>query len=126
MNTQTNVRLLKEYIKTLVATEVDFPGVLPRSWGNEFSRKELTAIYFTLKFVLQSANVKTQAPLMKAFRSVHDPGMNMHWFLCDFSTEIIPLLTKYNASEIQYPSAERLKTPQGLDLALLTLVKESV
>lgn len=126
MITQTNVKLLKEYIKTLVATDVEFPGILPRSWGNEFSRTELTAIYFTLKFVIKSANPKTQVPLLMAFKNVHHPGMNMHWFLCDFSAEIIPLLTKHKASEIQYPSNKSPKTPQGLDLALLTLVKEAV
>ncbi|WP_179950490.1 hypothetical protein [Spirosoma aerolatum] len=126
MKTKTNVSLLKEYIKTLVATEVEFPGVLPRGWGNEFTRTELSAIYFTLKFVLKSAEPKTRLILMDAFKNVNHPGMNMHWFLCDFWSEIVPLLTKQNASEVHYPSSKRAKTPQGLDLALLNLMKETV
>ena len=126
MKTKTNVSLLKEYIKTLVATEVEFPGVMPREWGNEFTRNELSALYFTLKFVLKSAEPKTRLILMDAFKNVHHPGMNMHWFLCDFWPEIAPLLTKQQASEVQYPSAKRVKTPQGLDLALLNLMKETV
>ncbi|GAB4025106.1 hypothetical protein [Spirosoma gilvum] len=126
MNTKTNVSLLKEYIKTLVATEVEFPGVKARSWGNEFSRTELSAIYFTLKFVLKTADPKTKAILLDAFRTVNHPGMNMHWFLCDFWPEIVPLLTKNNASEVRHPAVNTAKKPQGLDLALLNLIKETV
>lgn len=103
MNRKANTTLLKEYIKTLVVTEVDFPGIQPRKWGNEFSRTELQAIHFTLKFVLKTASPKIAPILLNAFKDVDHPGMNMHWFLCDFWPEIVPLLTKFNATQIHYP-----------------------
>ncbi|QMW04560.1 hypothetical protein [Spirosoma foliorum] len=94
MNSQTNTGLLKEYIKTLIATEVEFPGVLPRGWGNEFSRSELDSIHYTLSFVLTTASPQTASSLLFAFRGTN----NTHWILCNYWPEIVPLLTKQNTN----------------------------
>ena len=104
MARQINVDLLKEYIKTLIAAEVIFPGILPRQWGNEFSRTELQAIHFTLKFVLKTADdPQTRESLAKAYKQVEEPDLNLHWFLCDFWEDIVPLLIKYPYSAVRKP-----------------------
>ncbi|MVM28522.1 hypothetical protein GO755_00660 [Spirosoma sp. HMF4905] len=117
MNTQANTNLLKEYIKTLVATEVDFPGILPRQWGNEFSRSELVAIHFTLKFVLETDKLKTGAVLLREFKNVNYTAMNLHWFLCDFWPEIVPLLTVYNATQVKYPNSTKPSYGRALSVS---------
>ncbi|WP_460916055.1 hypothetical protein, partial [Spirosoma areae] len=90
----TNTDLLKEYIKTLHATEVVFPRILPRQWGNEFRQTELQAIYFGLKFVLKGANRKTQKGLIEEFTKVEEPDIQLHWFLRDHWKEVVALMTK--------------------------------
>jgi hypothetical protein len=94
MNSQTNTVLLKEYIKTLIAAEVEFPGILPRSWGNEFSRSELEAIRFTLSFVLKTATPQADPSLLGICKSANMSDTNMHWVLCNFWPQIVPLLTQ--------------------------------
>ncbi|MVM30153.1 hypothetical protein GO755_08915 [Spirosoma sp. HMF4905] len=96
MERTININLLKEYIKTLIATEVVFPGIVPRQWGNEFTRLELQVIHSTLKFVLRTAN-NTQNPkaLIDAVRQVEKPDLNLHWFLCDHWEAIVSILIKY-------------------------------
>lgn len=95
MDRNINTDLLKEYIKTLIATDVVFPGIMPRQWGNEFNRMELQAIRFTLKFVLKTADPKTRNVLAEAFKKVEEHDVSLHWFLCDFWEVIVPILLKY-------------------------------
>ena len=82
--------LLKEYIKTLIATEVVFPGLLPRQWGKEFSKAELQAIYLGLKFVINTANPQIRKALILEFMSVDES--TLHWFLCNFWRDIVDMM----------------------------------
>ncbi|GAB4009776.1 hypothetical protein GCM10028808_19230 [Spirosoma migulaei] len=95
MERNINPDLLKEYIKTLIATDVVFPGILPRQWGNDFNRVELQVIHFTLKFILKTADPKTKKVLIEAFKKVEEHDLSLHWFLCDFWEAIVPILIKY-------------------------------
>ncbi|GAB2579507.1 hypothetical protein [Spirosoma areae] len=90
----TTTDLLKEYIKTLLATEVVFPGILPRQWGHEFSQTELEAVYFGLKFVLERANRKTPKVLLEEFNKIEEANIQLHWFLQDHWEEIVKLMAK--------------------------------
>ncbi|MVM32457.1 hypothetical protein GO755_20600 [Spirosoma sp. HMF4905] len=95
MTTPSNAYLLKEYIKTLLATEVVFPGILPRRWGNEFTRAELQAIYFGLAFVIKTADPITQRTLIDDFCRVQGPNLKLHWFLGAYWRDIVQLLKDY-------------------------------
>lgn len=101
MQRQINIELLKEYIKTLVVTNVVFPDVLPRQWDNDFSRTEIQAIYLTLKFVLLTgAGNQTKESLVKALKQVEEPNLNLHWFLYEYWEIIVPILTRYPNSSV--------------------------
>ena len=107
MATQTNVDLLKEYIKTLFASDVIFPGILPRKWGQEFSKPELTAIYLVLKFLLKTANPETHRLLINEFRRIEDPSTHLHWFLGNFWQQIIDLLNMHPGWLMESPSVKK-------------------
>ncbi|MVM32488.1 hypothetical protein GO755_20770 [Spirosoma sp. HMF4905] len=87
--------MLKEFIKTLVATEVVFPGVLPRGLGHEFSSSEIDAIYFGLKFIIPKAHPFQNRDMIDAFEQIDDPTMEIHWFLSDYWQTIVAILTSY-------------------------------
>ncbi|MVM36213.1 hypothetical protein GO755_39755 [Spirosoma sp. HMF4905] len=95
MPLQKNIYLLKEYIKTLIATEVIFPGVLPRSLGHEFSPSEHEAIYFALKFVIRKAHPHQDSDMINAFGQIDDPTTEIHWFLSDYWRDLVALLVQY-------------------------------
>lgn len=101
MYQQTNTDLLKEYIKTLIASEVVFPGILPRQWGREFSRMELHTIYFTLAFVVRTADPVRHELLLTEFMRIGESDHNVHWFLCEFWRDLTPLLSQYPS--MHYP-----------------------
>lgn len=101
-----NIQLLKEYIKTLIATEVVFPGILPRRWGNEFSRSELTAIYIGIKLILNMAHPLRDIDMLDAFSQIDESEpIGMHWFLCEYWEDLVPLLGLYPNSETNYLSS---------------------
>ncbi|GAB4038836.1 hypothetical protein [Spirosoma gilvum] len=91
MTVTTNVDLLKEYIKTLIATEIVFPGVLPRKWGTTFSSDELEAIYLCLNTIIQMADPITYAGLIEEFAQVNDKSY-LHGFLCSYWRSIVRLV----------------------------------
>ncbi|GAB4023419.1 hypothetical protein GCM10028808_73820 [Spirosoma migulaei] len=104
MPLRKNIYLLKEYIKTLVTTEVVFPGVVPRSLEHEFSHFELEAIYFGLTFVIKKAPPNLDDEMIAAFEQIDDPQMNIHWFLIDYWQKIVPLLAEYPDPAEEYLS----------------------
>ena len=87
--------LLKEYVKTLAASECVLPGVGPRQWGKEFSRSELDSIYSCLKFLLKTANPAVEKVLIDDFREIGKPGMYLHWFVFRHWQDIIQLLVTH-------------------------------
>ncbi|GAB4038871.1 hypothetical protein [Spirosoma gilvum] len=98
----TNLYLLKQYIKTLVAAELDFPDVLPRHFGDEFSRSELQAIYFSLSFIIKQAHPKTNKLLITEFNELDESVLYLHWFLCDFWRELVPLIHTHTSQVERY------------------------
>ena len=74
-----------------MASEIVFPGILPRKWGEEFTKLELETIYHTLKFVLWTAHPETQKELIEEFKQVKSSAY-VHWFLINFWQEIADLL----------------------------------
>lgn len=95
MDNPINVDLLKEYIKTLIASEVVFPGTLPRQWGKEFSKAELKDINLGLKMILRMADPGTDKDLIREFRRVDESGTYIHWFLCNNWRKIVQLMAEY-------------------------------
>lgn len=103
MTYQQTIQLLKEYIKTLIATEVVFPGILPRRWGNEFSQAELMAIYLGLKLILNKAHPLRDIAMIDDFGQIEESGpIAMHWFLCEYWEDLVPLLELYPDSGTDY------------------------
>ncbi|WP_460954315.1 hypothetical protein [Spirosoma litoris] len=91
-----NIYLLKEYIKTFIATDFVFPGILPRQWGHEFTSSELKGIYFGLNFVLLKAHPLQDIDMIDAFNYVEESNLaTLHWFLCDYWETIVVLLKFY-------------------------------
>ncbi|MVM28856.1 hypothetical protein GO755_02340 [Spirosoma sp. HMF4905] len=96
MSAPKNIYLLKEYIKTLIATEIVFPGILPRQWGTAFSQSELNAIYFGLKFVVKKAHPLRDINMISAFEWVEESEpLGLHWFLSDYWRELVSILRLY-------------------------------
>ncbi|MVM29713.1 hypothetical protein GO755_06695 [Spirosoma sp. HMF4905] len=96
MSSPKNIHLLKEYIKTLIATEVVFPGIPPRQWGSEFSQSELNAIYFGLKFVIRKAHPLQDMVMIMAFEQIEESEpLELHWFLSDHWRELSTILRLY-------------------------------
>lgn len=95
MANQINVDLLKEYIKTLIASEVVFPGTLPRQWGKEFSKDELEDINLGLKLILRMADPSIDKDLLREFKRVDASGTYIHWFLCNHWRKIVQLMAEY-------------------------------
>ena len=87
--------LLKEYVKTLAASECILPGVSSRQWGKEFSRAELDSIYSCLMYLLKTANPAVEKVLIDDFREIGKPGMYLHWFVFRHWQAIIQLLTTH-------------------------------
>ncbi|GAB4020109.1 hypothetical protein EXU85_24605 [Spirosoma sp. KCTC 42546] len=91
-----NIHLLKEYIKTFIATEVVFPGVLPRQWGVAFSPSELNAMYAGLKFVIRKAHPLQDKAMIAAFEQIQEAkALDLHWFLYDYWHEVVAILGFY-------------------------------
>ncbi|GAB4023656.1 hypothetical protein GCM10028808_74540 [Spirosoma migulaei] len=96
MSPHKNIYLLKEYIKTFLATEIVFPGILPRQWGTDFTRSELDGIYFALKFVIHKAHPLQDRPMILAFEQMDElDNLNLHWFLSDYWRELVVILRLY-------------------------------
>ncbi|QDK79584.1 hypothetical protein EXU85_13615 [Spirosoma sp. KCTC 42546] len=96
MASPINIHLLKEYIKTFIATEVVFPGIPPRQWGAEFSRLELNAIYSGLRFVIKKAHPLQDRAMLAAFEQIDESeSLNLHWFLYDYWREVVTILGLY-------------------------------
>ena len=103
MNHQKNIQLLKEYIKTLLATDVIFPGIMPRRWGNEFARSELNAIYLGLSYILNKAHPLRDIDMLAAFAQIDaSEPIAMHWFLCEHWEDLVPILALYPDSATNY------------------------
>ncbi|MVM40389.1 hypothetical protein GO730_26580 [Spirosoma sp. HMF3257] len=96
MVSSKNIYLLKEYIKTFLATEIVFPGILPRQWGTDFTCSELDAIYFALKFVIRKAHPLQDRSMILAFEEMEEfDDLNLHWFLSDHWRELVIILNLY-------------------------------
>ena len=96
MTSPINIHLLKEYIKTFIATEVVFPGIPPRQWGTEFTRLELDAIYSGLRSVIKKAHPLQDRAMISAFEQTEESAStNLHWFLCDYWREVVVILRLY-------------------------------
>jgi hypothetical protein len=96
MSSPKNVHLLKEYIKTFIATEVVFPGIPPRKWGVEFSHSELNAIYSGLQFVIRKAHPLQDKAMIAAFEQIDESMLlDLHWFLYDYWREVVFILGLY-------------------------------
>lgn len=90
------IHLLKEYIKTFIATEVVFPGVPPRQWGVAFSPSELNAIYAGLKFVIRKTHPLQDKAMIAAFDQIDESkALDLHWFLYDYWHEVVTILGFY-------------------------------
>ncbi|MVM28469.1 hypothetical protein GO755_00390 [Spirosoma sp. HMF4905] len=91
-----NIYLLQEYIKTFIATQVVFPGILPRQWGSQFSQLELNAIHAGLKFVVKKAHPLQDRSMILAFEQIQESeSLSLHWFLCDYWRELVIILKLY-------------------------------
>ncbi|GAB4020154.1 hypothetical protein GCM10028808_60350 [Spirosoma migulaei] len=91
-----NIHLLQEYIKTFFATQVVFPGILPRQWGTPFSQSELSAIHFGLKFILDKAHPLQDRSMILAYDQIQETeSLDLHWFLSDYWRELSILLKLY-------------------------------
>jgi hypothetical protein len=95
MDNQINIDLLKEYIKTLIADEVVFPGTLPRKWGKEFSKAELEDINLGLKMILKVADPGLDKALLREFKRVDESGAYIHWFLYNNWRKVVQLMGEY-------------------------------
>ncbi|QMW04532.1 hypothetical protein [Spirosoma foliorum] len=112
MSSPKNVHLVKEYIKTFIATDVVFPGTPPRKWGVEFSRSELNAIYSGLKFVIRKAHPLQDRAMISAFEEIHESvPMDLHWFLYDYWREVVFILDLYPDLGDSYPTTYSTKLP---------------
>jgi len=118
MASPINIHLLKEYIKTSIATEVVFPFILPRQWGAEFSRSELNAIYVGLKCVIKKAHPLQDMDMIAAFEEVDaSTSSNLHWFLYGYWRNVVAILQMYPNLSDTYPSSYSPKQPyQGWNL----------
>ncbi|QMW04533.1 hypothetical protein [Spirosoma foliorum] len=95
MERHINVDLLKEYIRTLMSPQIVLPGILPRGWGEEFTRPELQTIQYTLKFVLQTGFIlQNTKVLVDALEQFEKTDLPLHWFLYLHWETIVPLLVK--------------------------------
>lgn len=95
MDNQINIDLLKEYIKTLIASEVVFPGTLPRKWGKEFTKAELEDINLGLKMILRMADPTVDKALLREFKRVDESGAYIHWFLYNNWRKVVQLMGDY-------------------------------
>lgn len=95
MDNQINIDLLKEYIKTLIASEVVFPGTLPRQWGKEFTKAELEDINLGLKIILRMADPSLDKTLLQEFKRVDESGTYTHWFLYNNWRKVVQLMGEY-------------------------------
>lgn len=112
MTSPININLLKEYIKTFIATEVVFPGVAPRQWGAEFSASELKAIYTGLKFVIRKAHPLQDRAMIAAFEQIDaSESTNLHWFLYDYWREVVVILRLFPNLADNYPTSYSPKQP---------------
>ncbi|GAB4023878.1 hypothetical protein EXU85_13505 [Spirosoma sp. KCTC 42546] len=112
MASPINIHLLKEYIKTFIATEVVFPGIPPRQWGAEFSRSELNAIYVGLKFVIKKAHPLQDRAMIAAFEQIDESeSLNLHWFLYDYWREVVIILGLYPNLGDSHPSSYSPRQP---------------
>lgn len=94
MSSPKNIHLLKEYIKTFIATEVVFPGIPPRQWGVTFSHSELAAIYNGLNVVIRKVHPLQERAMIAAFEQIDAlKPMDLHWFLSDYWREIVAILS---------------------------------
>ncbi|MVM32199.1 hypothetical protein GO755_19280 [Spirosoma sp. HMF4905] len=110
MDNQINIDLLKEYIKTLIASEVVFPGTLPRQWGKEFTKAELEDVNIGLKMILRIADPITDKALIREFKRVDESGAYIHWFLYNNWRKIVQLMADYPylATRTKLPTAPNL------------------
>ena len=97
--------LLKEYIKTMVASRPIFPGILPRKWEKGFSDAELHEIYQSLKSVIKLANPYTQESLIREFESFDYSPQYLRWYLDRFWREVVDLMTAEPTLADRYPAS---------------------
>ncbi|GAB4019209.1 hypothetical protein GCM10028808_56180 [Spirosoma migulaei] len=102
MHSQPKVDLLKEYIKTHIATQIVFPGVVPRRWGQNYTSMEIACLYQHLAYVVETANLATNQRLVEEFARL-DPN-HIHWFLGEFWRELVPLI---DACQVGVPFSAR-------------------
>ncbi|MVM34119.1 hypothetical protein GO755_29065 [Spirosoma sp. HMF4905] len=112
MSSPKNVQLLKEYIKTFIATEVVFPGIPPRQWGVAFSPSELNEVYTGLKFVIRKAHPLQDSAMIAAFEQIEaSKSLDLHWFLYDYWREVVVIFEFYPNLGEHYPTSYHPRQP---------------
>ena len=96
LSSPETIYLLKEYIKTFIATEVVFPHVLPRHWGQPFSPLELEAVYAGVKFIVSKAHPLQDGDLIETFSLIdRQDSLQLNWFLAEYWREVEAILQLY-------------------------------
>lgn len=120
MCSSKNVYLLKEYIKTFMATDVVFPGIPPRKWGVDFNRFELNAIYMGLKCVIGKAHPLQDRVMILAFERMDESEwLDLRWFLSDYWREVVFILSLFPNLGASYRTTYRAKQPYQLGRAFV-------
>jgi hypothetical protein len=92
--TSAPLTLLKEYIKSVVATQRIFPDIVPRPLGKNYTRSELNTIYHALKIVLETPHPAISTQLWADFKQIGSPMRYLHWFLCRHWEALVEILTE--------------------------------
>ncbi|WP_020601897.1 hypothetical protein [Spirosoma spitsbergense] len=111
--------LLKEYIKSLVATQRIFPNIIPRPFGKDYTRSELNTIYQALKTALERPHPAINKQLVLDFKKIGTPKRYLHWFLGRHWEALVDILTEGESDyvcEYATPSYSPIDTPEELSI----------
>lgn len=112
--------LLKEYIKSLVATQRIFPNIMPRPFGKDYTRSELNTIHQALKTALETPHPAINKQLVLDFKKIGTPKRYLHWFLGRHWEALVDILTEgesdYVCEYATTPSYSSIDTPEELSI----------